>query len=108
MKVDLGHGRPRWTLVVKATAGSHKLVDTVNGRKVNGVGVTPLVPKGTESMNQTAGNGGGGGGSAAWLTGGFVENRSVYRQNFLIRSYEIGPDRTATMETLMNLLQVPS
>ncbi|XAR50352.1 Oleoyl-[acyl-carrier-protein] hydrolase [Bertholletia excelsa] len=61
--------------------------------------------KGTESMNQTGGNGDGGGSSAAWLTGGFVENRSVYRQNFLIRSYEIGPDRTATMETLMNLLQ---
>jgi len=30
----------------------------------------------------------------------------VYRQQFVIRSYEIGPDRTATMETIMNLLQV--
>jgi fatty acyl-ACP thioesterase B len=38
--------------------------------------------------------------------GKFVEGRLVYRQRFVIRSYEIGPDRTATMETLMNLLQV--
>lgn len=37
--------------------------------------------------------------------GKFVEGRLVYRQRFVIRSYEIGPDRTATMETLMNLLQ---
>ncbi|KAJ6764250.1 ACYL-[ACYL-CARRIER-PROTEIN] HYDROLASE [Salix koriyanagi] len=35
----------------------------------------------------------------------FVEDRLVYRQTFSIRSYEIGPDKTATMETLMNLLQ---
>ncbi|PKA63803.1 Palmitoyl-acyl carrier protein thioesterase, chloroplastic [Apostasia shenzhenica] len=37
--------------------------------------------------------------------GGFIEKRFVYRQTFVIRSYEIGPDKTATMETLMNLLQ---
>ncbi|CAA6659970.1 unnamed protein product [Spirodela intermedia] len=37
--------------------------------------------------------------------GRFVEERFVYRQTFVIRSYEIGPDKTATMETLMNLLQ---
>lgn len=37
--------------------------------------------------------------------GQFVEGRLVYKQQFVIRSYEIGPDRTATMETLMNLLQ---
>lgn len=37
--------------------------------------------------------------------GRFVEGKSVYRQTFVIRSYEIGPDKTATMETLMNLLQ---
>nr|XP_043626167.1 palmitoyl-acyl carrier protein thioesterase, chloroplastic-like [Erigeron canadensis] len=29
----------------------------------------------------------------------------VFRQNFYIRTYEIGPDRKASMETLMNLLQ---
>ncbi|XP_068651579.1 palmitoyl-acyl carrier protein thioesterase, chloroplastic-like [Aristolochia californica] len=37
--------------------------------------------------------------------GRFVEDKFIYRQNFVIRSYEIGPDRTATMETVMNLLQ---
>jgi len=42
----------------------------------------------------------------AFRLGKFVEGRLVYRQQFVIRSYEIGPDRTATMETLMNLLQV--
>ncbi|OEL28556.1 Palmitoyl-acyl carrier protein thioesterase, chloroplastic [Dichanthelium oligosanthes] len=41
----------------------------------------------------------------AFPLGKFVEGRLVYRQQFVIRSYEIGPDRTATMETLMNLLQ---
>uniref|UniRef100_A0ACD5UK46 Uncharacterized protein n=1 Tax=Avena sativa TaxID=4498 RepID=A0ACD5UK46_AVESA len=41
----------------------------------------------------------------AFRLGKFVEGRLVYRQRFVIRSYEIGPDRTATMETLMNLLQ---
>lgn len=41
----------------------------------------------------------------ACMLGRFVEGRFVYRQVFVIRSYEIGPDKTATMETLMNLLQ---
>ncbi|XP_068665037.1 palmitoyl-acyl carrier protein thioesterase, chloroplastic-like [Aristolochia californica] len=41
----------------------------------------------------------------AFKLGRFVEDKFVYRQNFVIRSYEIGPDRTATMETVMNLLQ---
>uniref|UniRef100_A0A6V7QTC0 Acyl-[acyl-carrier-protein] hydrolase n=1 Tax=Ananas comosus var. bracteatus TaxID=296719 RepID=A0A6V7QTC0_ANACO len=41
----------------------------------------------------------------AFKLGKFVEERFVYRQTFVIRSYEIGPDKTATMETLMNLLQ---
>ena len=42
----------------------------------------------------------------ASLIGRFAENRHVYKQTFIIRSYEIGPDKTATMETLMNLLEV--
>ena len=40
------------------------------------------------------------------LRGRFVEDKFVFRQIFVIRSYEIGPDKTATMETLMNFLQV--
>ncbi|XP_019151595.1 PREDICTED: palmitoyl-acyl carrier protein thioesterase, chloroplastic-like isoform X2 [Ipomoea nil] len=37
--------------------------------------------------------------------GGFVQDGSVFRQNFSIRSYEIGADRTASIETMMNHLQ---
>ncbi|XP_047961873.1 palmitoyl-acyl carrier protein thioesterase, chloroplastic-like [Salvia hispanica] len=56
---------------------------------------TPLRDKGGEAEA----NGG-------YLLGGFLaEDRFVYRQTFVIRSYETGPDKTATMETLMNLLQ---
>lgn len=37
--------------------------------------------------------------------GRIVEDGFVFRQNFSIRSYEIGADRTASVETLMNHLQ---
>lgn len=37
--------------------------------------------------------------------GSMVQNGMVFRQNFSIRSYEIGADRTASVETLMNHLQ---
>lgn len=36
----------------------------------------------------------------------FGFNGKVFRQDFSIRSYEIGADRTASIETLMNHLQV--
>ncbi|KAF8364790.1 hypothetical protein HHK36_033234 [Tetracentron sinense] len=35
----------------------------------------------------------------------FVQEELIFSQNFSIRSYEIGPDQTASIETLMNLLQ---
>ncbi|KAG6513167.1 palmitoyl-acyl carrier protein thioesterase, chloroplastic-like [Zingiber officinale] len=81
-------------------------VDRVNGRKVNGV------VHGSEASS-SAGNGtavrqvddGGEVSMHAYRLGRFVEDRFVYRQTFVIRSYEIGPDETATMETLLNLLQ---
>lgn len=38
--------------------------------------------------------------------GRIVQDGFVFRQNFSIRSYEIGADRTASVETLMNHLQV--
>lgn len=44
--------------------------------------------------------------SDAFGLGKLIENRLVYRQNFYIRSYEIGADKTASIETLMNHLQV--
>ena len=37
--------------------------------------------------------------------GQIVQDGYVFRQNFSIRSYEIGADRTASVETLMNHLQ---
>eukprot|EP00252_Welwitschia_mirabilis_P012653 TRINITY_DN2796_c0_g1_i1.p1 TRINITY_DN2796_c0_g1~~TRINITY_DN2796_c0_g1_i1.p1 ORF type:complete len:417 (-),score=71.89 TRINITY_DN2796_c0_g1_i1:542-1792(-) len=37
--------------------------------------------------------------------GRFVEDTLVFRQNFAIRSYEVGADKTASIETLMNHLQ---
>lgn len=43
--------------------------------------------------------------SDAFGLGKIIENGLVYRQNFSIRSYEIGADKTASIETLMNHLQ---
>ena len=40
--------------------------------------------------------------------GRIVQDGFVFRQNFSIRSYEIGADRTASIDTLMNHLQVRS
>ncbi|XP_021775827.1 palmitoyl-acyl carrier protein thioesterase, chloroplastic-like [Chenopodium quinoa] len=79
-------------------------IDVVNGKKINGstsVGETSyvglkkceVIKYKVEDLAQTC------------MLGKFVEGRFVYKQTFIIRSYEIGPDKTATMETLMNLLQ---
>lgn len=35
-----------------------------------------------------------------------VEEGVGYRQTVVIRSYEVGPDKTATIESILNLLQV--
>ena len=35
-----------------------------------------------------------------------VEGGVRYQQTVVVRSYEVGPDKTATLETLLNLLQV--
>ena len=85
-------------LSVKCAGGGRNVrVDKVNGKKVNGALVsesdTMLNVDSDESLKN-------------FKLGRFVEKRLVYRQTFVIRSYEIGPDKTATMETLMNLLQV--
>lgn len=92
---------------------SRKSVGTINinGNKVNGisVGENPILGTGGKRISsEILGNGNGGGDDDLHecLLGKFVEKRFVYRQSFIIRSYETGPDGTATMETLMNLLQV--
>ncbi|XP_050377628.1 palmitoyl-acyl carrier protein thioesterase, chloroplastic-like [Argentina anserina] len=98
----------RFSVTVSSSVNPRIQVDTINGKKVNGIHV--------EEADLLLGNKSGGthvllkdrGSDAALhscLHGKFVEDRFVYRQTFIIRSYEIGPDKTATMETLMNLLQ---
>lgn len=78
-------------------------LETINGRKVNGIPVATEAET-TATLKKVVIHGRAE--TAASLMGRFVDGRFVYRQTFIIRSYEIGPDKTATMETLMNLLQV--
>lgn len=96
------------SLSVIASAGSSRGIDTINGSKVNGINVGEVAPvmrnKNRESTKESCVDAP----LHAVLLGRFVEDQFVYRQTFIIRSYEIGPDKTATMETLMNLLQVGS
>ncbi|XP_024017746.1 palmitoyl-acyl carrier protein thioesterase, chloroplastic [Morus notabilis] len=81
-------------------------VDSINEKKVNGINVgdkSPLVIG--NKKNEILKDGSIDTPIHAYLLGQFVEDRFVYRQTFIIRSYETGPDKTATMETLLNLLQ---
>ncbi|TVT97621.1 hypothetical protein EJB05_29921 [Eragrostis curvula] len=84
-----GSGRNGRSVTVEAVNGAVH----VNGAAAVRVGHVPVPPPSSVADGD------------AFLLGKFVERRLVYRQQFVIRSYEIGPDRTATMETLMNLLQ---
>lgn len=81
--------------VVTNSAVNRTATGKINREKVNGVqvGIDSYVEKKLDVTD-------------ACMLGKFVEERFVYRQTFVIRSYETGPDKTATMETLMNLLQV--
>ena len=38
--------------------------------------------------------------------GGFVENCLMYRQIFVVRSYEVGADKTSSINTIFSLFQV--
>jgi len=89
---------------VVASGTSPLNVDTINGRKVNGTYVEEPAIIGNK-ISEPHKESGVDVPLHAILLGRFVEERFVYRQTFIIRSYEIGPDKTATMETLMNLLQ---
>ncbi|XP_031404807.1 palmitoyl-acyl carrier protein thioesterase, chloroplastic-like [Punica granatum] len=88
----------RARLKVMASSGSDQVLDVTDRKKVNGVSMAKenfgLLKDSPISAPLHS-----------CLLGRFVEDRFVYRQTFIIRSYEIGPDKTATMETLMNLLQ---
>lgn len=85
-----GGGRNGGRVTVEAVNGAVN----VNGAVAVRVGHVSVAPPSSKDDGDAFG------------LGKFVERRLVYRQQFVIRSYEIGPDRTATMETLMNLLQV--
>lgn len=77
-------------------------VEAVNGAaRPNGAAAVADVRRQVPAPPPPEGDGDG----VAFRLGKFAEGRLVYRQQFVVRSYEIGPDRTATMETLMNLLQ---
>ncbi|KAK1271316.1 hypothetical protein QJS04_geneDACA012570 [Acorus gramineus] len=97
---DLRRKREVRSLCVKA-CGANVSVDRINGRKVNGINGQEAPYLGTKIVEQVNGDVP----MHAFKLGRFVEESLVYRQTFVIRSYEIGPDKTATMETLMNLLQ---
>ncbi|KAK6148058.1 hypothetical protein DH2020_018970 [Rehmannia glutinosa] len=92
--------------IVKMKANTRTNIDTVNGKKVNGIhvdGIPYLDKRKTDLLKDGYNNEEP---NHEYLLGRFVDpGRFVYRQSFVIRSYEIGPDKTATMETLMNLLQ---
>ncbi|KAL9422560.1 hypothetical protein AB3S75_034770 [Citrus x aurantiifolia] len=97
---------------VIASASNQGSLEMISGKKVNGIRHVHEAPNVRTKINshddelvvkqsQQPDNSP----LRACLLGRFVEDRFVYRQTFSIRSYEIGPDKTATMETLMNLLQ---
>lgn len=97
-------------LVVTASLDRDQMVGMINGKKINGVYINeaPLYNAATSNPDKLVKECGAHSLPHACLVGRFVDDRFVYRQTFIIRSYEIGPDKTATMETLMNLLQVSS
>ncbi|XP_030531113.1 palmitoyl-acyl carrier protein thioesterase, chloroplastic-like [Rhodamnia argentea] len=99
--------RPPPRLLVTAGTDGDQMVGMINGKKVNGVYINeaPLYTAATSNPDKLVKECGADSPPHACLVGRFVDNRFVYRQTFIIRSYEIGPDKTATMETLMNLLQ---
>ncbi|KAL6182651.1 hypothetical protein ACLB2K_044066 [Fragaria x ananassa] len=97
----------RFPVMASSSVNPRSHVETINGKKINGIhveeadsllgnksiGTELVIDRGSDASLHSC------------LHGKFVEDRFVYRQTFVIRSYEIGPDKTATMETLMNLLQ---
>ncbi|KAG9151651.1 hypothetical protein Leryth_001955 [Lithospermum erythrorhizon] len=95
-----------------SSSSSSRNVEKINGKKVNGVHVIGMPPKGG-IINDNSNNNSGNRTSSnleddpirPYLLGRFYEDGYIFRQTFVIRSYEIGPDKTATMETIMNLLQ---
>ncbi|RWR87010.1 palmitoyl-acyl carrier protein thioesterase, chloroplastic-like protein isoform X1 [Cinnamomum micranthum f. kanehirae] len=82
-------------------SSSYQSVDRIVNGNVTGINgtVSPSMGKSNGWKNEKSGP------THNSMLGRFVEDQFVFRQAFVIRSYEIGPDKTATMETIMNLLQ---
>ncbi|XP_059306796.1 palmitoyl-acyl carrier protein thioesterase, chloroplastic-like [Lycium ferocissimum] len=104
-----GYGKKDLRVISASASGSNnsKSIDTINGKKINGVHVEeyPRLGKMGNVVIDKSTELGASSSNHSYLLGNFVDDRFVYRQSFVIRSYEIGPDKTATMETIMNLLQ---
>lgn len=102
VRVGFGYGLIRRGRRMELYAKTNTNMETVNGKKVNGIRVDEIPYSGKRRVDGVVIEEP----NHEYLLGRFVEDRFVYRQSFVIRSYEIGPDKTATMETVMNLLQV--
>ncbi|KAK7350713.1 hypothetical protein VNO77_09612 [Canavalia gladiata] len=98
---NVSNNRRRFSMVTACNGGSTQKLDTANRMNVNGIHVAEAPLQAGKFANESAVDEA----LVTSLHGRFVEGRFVYRQIFVIRSYEIGPDKTATMETLMNFLQ---
>ncbi|GAB2223650.1 hypothetical protein Drorol1_Dr00004388 [Drosera rotundifolia] len=101
--------RPRASQLVRANYGgddhnSTRGVSVINVKPVNGcmtniIETAPHIQKKIEIGQEDAD------GAENWMMGKLIEGGSAFRQNFFIRSYEIGPDKTVNLETIMNFLQ---
>ncbi|KAF3626470.1 Palmitoyl-acyl carrier protein thioesterase, chloroplastic [Capsicum annuum] len=98
------NAKKKWrAITASADSSGSRSIDTINGKKINGVHVEGHSQSG--QRGNVVESGSSSSPKHSYMLGNFVEDKVVYRQSFVIRSYEIGPDKTATMETIMNLLQ---
>jgi len=96
------NNKRRFLSVTANYSDSPRKMDTANRVNVNGIHVAEAPLQAGKLVKESAADEA----IVTSLRGRFVEDKFVFRQIFVIRSYEIGPDKTATMETLMNFLQV--
>lgn len=99
---NMSSKKRRFLSVSASYSDSPRKIDTANRVNVNGIHVAEAPLQAGKLANESAADEA----IVTSLRGRFVEGKFVFRQIFVIRSYEIGPDKTATMETLMNFLQV--
>ncbi|KAG5035757.1 hypothetical protein AAZX31_04G180000 [Glycine max] len=98
---NMSNNKRRFLSVSASYNDSPRKMDTTNRVNVNGINVAEAPLQAGKLANESAADEA----IVTSLRGRFVEGKFVFRQIFVIRSYEIGPDKTATMETIMNFLQ---